>query len=911
MEDKFIITLVRSRIKSRPYCKTDGHYLGPTWNNDIGLQTIPNTPEDLFGICETLLVKPDTCMVMGTAIKAEIIDTDRTLKNFKEEPISCLILDLDTYEIKNVRTLDYAAAVKETNKFIEKYLPPEFQNTTYILRFSSSFMISEKAYLRCHLIFLLKEPQYPREIGVWIKKDKIPVDASFYFNLTQPIFTAAPIWGEIVDPLSIKDPYFPRIGLVKKEKSHVPSGWQPYFTPKKDIIFSELPAAYSLPGKIGSFCRMVAPEKILTSMEYTLVDDNRYLAPTSSTGIPGAIVFENGYIYSHHDNDPVNKIVEHIYNYKRRSLNAYDLAHGWAVLNKEKDPSIFKEFEFLLNQAIINDTSYQDEVQKELIYRTEWLTEGEYKGTNRKIIDSVIQDIYDLNLTELSREYLFAAIKNQTKYVKVPALRNTWKNLKRDHASYHDSYDPEANLRHMASIFKRQQIIYSHHKTLNGDFWCYFSKDRIWKRCNTTQTKAFIYNHIHAAIPLKIEINYSKTEQLANIIIREACLSMSAFSKGKGWAFQGGRYGILMTDLFSDSHQWQSDTAVRTLKKDDHIYKELPITYDEWMHSKDTVPNKYIDFLVSSCEEDMETVELIREYGGYILADSYYLHKMLIVEGVPGGGKSILAKILQACIGHTYHAAVSLSGLAGQFGLGTLPGIKLAIMSEARAIDFATLKAVVPVLLKITGQDYIDTVMKGIDAKTELLECKIVMMTNRTPVLPDDTGALAQRIMMIKFNKIFRGTSEEVLGLDNQITKEGLASIIRWHLKGLERLSKRKNFAEPESGVKAKCGLIEQIDPLKTYIAKYYTINFEAPAPECIIQRDFVMYFQAYCARLGQPTKDTTVQKRASIRNIKTLYPMIYLKRFRKESTIVPRLIGLIPTTNLGLEFSDELYDLQ
>ena len=75
MGEKFTITLVRSRIKSRPYCKTDGKYLGPTWNNDIGLQTIPNTPEDMFDICSVLLQKPDTCMVIGTAIRPEIIDT--------------------------------------------------------------------------------------------------------------------------------------------------------------------------------------------------------------------------------------------------------------------------------------------------------------------------------------------------------------------------------------------------------------------------------------------------------------------------------------------------------------------------------------------------------------------------------------------------------------------------------------------------------------------------------------------------------------------------------------------------------------------------------------------------------------------------------------------------------------------
>lgn len=913
MPDKFTITLVRSRIKSRPYAKTDGGYLGPTWNNNIGLQTVENTPEAMFSICSTLLDKHDTCMVTGTAILPEIIDTDRTLKNFVEEPISYLVLDLDKYEY-TAKNIDYNQAVKEVDKFINEYLPPEFQDVTYTLRFSSSFLLSEEPYLRCHIIFLLEESQYPREIGMWIKQDKIPADATFYFNLTQPLFTASPIWKDIVDPMSLKEPYFPRISMVKKNKSHVLPGWQPQVVPrKKDAIeVSNLPAARSLPGKIGSFCRMVSPEKVLTSMGYVHVDDNRFLAPTSDSGAPGAIVFDNGYVYSHHDNDPINQIIEQVYKFKRKSLNAYDISYSWAILNKKTEPAILKEFEFLLGQAVLSDNSYQDEVQQELIYRTEWLIEGEYKGDNRKIIDSVIRDMHELCLTELSREYIFNAIKMQTKHIKVPALRNAWKNIKRESASHHDSFDPEANLRHMASIFKRQKIIYSHHKTATGDFWCYFSEQRLWKRCNISQTKAFIYNHIHAAIPMRIEIGYSKADQLANIITREACLSMSEFPKGKGWAFKGGRYGILMKKIFSDSHRWQSDAAVKTLHKDDHIYKELPITYKEWKNSEGTTPLRYVDFLVSSCEEDLETVELIREYGGYILADSYYLHKMLIVEGVPGSGKSILAKILQECIGSQYQAAVSIAGMANRFGLGRLPGKKLAVMSEARIVDFGILRALVPVLLKIIGQDYIDTESKGVDAKTELLECKIIMLTNRTPVMPDDTGALAQRIMMAKFDKEFRGTKEEVLGLDRVIIEEeGLASIVRWHLQGLERLSKRKHFNEPKIGRAAKLLLVEQIDPLKTFISRYFVIDLKSKKSRWVIQRDFILYFKAYCRRLGQPTKDSIVQKRASIRSIKTIYPKVYVRRFREGDAISIRLAGLIPVNNLQLEFSDELYELQ
>ena len=125
MIDKFNITLVRSRIKNKPYAKTDGTYLGPTWNNDIGLQTIQNTPQDAFNLLRILQSKSDTCMVTGTAIKPQIINTDRTLKNFIEAPISMLVLDIDKYPSDVIATsgnLNYDQAVNEVDKFTEKYL---------------------------------------------------------------------------------------------------------------------------------------------------------------------------------------------------------------------------------------------------------------------------------------------------------------------------------------------------------------------------------------------------------------------------------------------------------------------------------------------------------------------------------------------------------------------------------------------------------------------------------------------------------------------------------------------------------------------------------------------------------------------------------------------------------------------
>ena len=231
-EDRFNVTLVRSKLSHRPYTKIDNKYRGPTWINDIGLQTVSRTIEAVYELAQRLQHASSTCMVMGTARQPVLHNVNRTLKNFIEEPIYLLVLDLDKYEGKNIKEkghdITHYEAVQDAEAFIRQWLPPEFHDTSFVLRFSGSFLYKEKAdYLRCHILFLLEDPQYPREIGMWIKQDRIPVDATWYFNLTQPIFTAAPIWQNEQDPLATRKSRLPRVSLIRRIIDCVAPGWQP------------------------------------------------------------------------------------------------------------------------------------------------------------------------------------------------------------------------------------------------------------------------------------------------------------------------------------------------------------------------------------------------------------------------------------------------------------------------------------------------------------------------------------------------------------------------------------------------------------------------------------------------------------------------------------------------------------
>ena len=147
MPDKFHITLVQSVVKNRPYAKIDGIYAGPTWRNNIGLQSGEKDIDAVYKMMTQLSERQEMCMVYGTAVHSKISNTDRTMKNFTEEPVHLITFDLDKYEGRYTHgDMSYKDAIKDADYFIENFLPPEFHHISFILRFSSSFKPDTKKF---------------------------------------------------------------------------------------------------------------------------------------------------------------------------------------------------------------------------------------------------------------------------------------------------------------------------------------------------------------------------------------------------------------------------------------------------------------------------------------------------------------------------------------------------------------------------------------------------------------------------------------------------------------------------------------------------------------------------------------------------------------------------------------------
>ncbi len=183
---------------------------------------------------------------------------------------------------------------------------------------------------------------------------------------------------------------------------------------------------------------------------------------------------------------------------------------------------------------------------------------------------------------------------------------------------------------------------------------------------------------------------------------------------------------------------------------------------------------------------DPDDVLTLQEYAGYCMVYDTSYHKILALIGARRGGKSTIARILSALVGRGSTASPQISDVAGDFGLQSLLDARLIVLNESQAVDFSRRSAGLERLKAISGADMLDVNRKFLGALSGVqLPGRIVMVGNGLPQFMDDSGAFAQRLMVLHFAKSHLG--EEDAGLPKRLLGE-LSGIANWAIAGLVRL---------------------------------------------------------------------------------------------------------------------------
>jgi putative DNA primase/helicase len=226
-------------------------------------------------------------------------------------------------------------------------------------------------------------------------------------------------------------------------------------------------------------------------------------------------------------------------------------------------------------------------------------------------------------------------------------------------------------------------------------------------------------------------------------------------------------------------------------------------------------PRQWLAFLDQLWPDDRSSIDTLQEiFGLAVTADTRHQKAFLIV-GPKRSGKGTIARVLTRLVGVDNTVAPTLASLGMNFGLAPLIGKRLATISDARLGGRADQHIIAERLLSISGEDTITVDRKFRDGWTGRLQTRFLILSNELPRLPDASGALASRFIVLLLVNSFYG--REDLGLSDRLLTE-LPGILNWSITGWQRLAARGYFVQPRSALDAVQQLEDLASPTGAFI---------------------------------------------------------------------------------------------
>lgn len=207
------------------------------------------------------------------------------------------------------------------------------------------------------------------------------------------------------------------------------------------------------------------------------------------------------------------------------------------------------------------------------------------------------------------------------------------------------------------------------------------------------------------------------------------------------------------------------------------------------------VPSVWLKTLGEWFPDDPESVAALQEWAGYVVSGRTDLQKMFVLIGATRSGKGTFAFVLENLIGRGNCVGPNPKSLTEHFGLEPLLNKSLATIPDARGTFNG--KEFVEALLMINGEDTISVPRKYKTAWNGKLPTRMQYISNEAPSLPDASGAVIGRMVVVNFPRSF--LHKEDSALRDKLSRE-LPGILNWALEGLQRLTARGRFVQPESG---------------------------------------------------------------------------------------------------------------
>jgi putative DNA primase/helicase len=114
------------------------------------------------------------------------------------------------------------------------------------------------------------------------------------------------------------------------------------------------------------------------------------------------------------------------------------------------------------------------------------------------------------------------------------------------------------------------------------------------------------------------------------------------------------------------------------------------------------------------------------------------------------------------------------------------------------------------------------------------------------PVLPDQSGSLANRLVALRMSQSFGGRGNP--SLEDRLVRE-LPRILRWAIEGFVRLQQRGAFALTEDGKRIREDVRQRANPLARFLTERCELVSDATVGRQVLFAAYLEWARAEAAR--------------------------------------------------------------
>lgn len=207
------------------------------------------------------------------------------------------------------------------------------------------------------------------------------------------------------------------------------------------------------------------------------------------------------------------------------------------------------------------------------------------------------------------------------------------------------------------------------------------------------------------------------------------------------------------------------------------------------------LPEAFHQFLMQIFDGEESQINALQLCLGYWMSGQTNQQRIGFLVGPPRSGKGLLTRLCKKIIGESQVIGSGFFNLANNFGLSQFVNAKLAILSDERKVTKQVVEQVLPILLKISGEDDIPINEKYRAEYTAKVNARLLIVSNQLNLISDECQALSSRLVLLKTRRSFAG-SEDV-NLERKIFEE-LPGIVMWGAAGLARVLNGERLKSPE-----------------------------------------------------------------------------------------------------------------